>query len=119
MEDADVEGEIVLRQQFEPFDEVGPQAEFRIGLGLDQPPDGAQDPVPRSCSSSASIALPLLERQRRDHAGEARIGTRQLRHPCRLVKMLRIIDVDLDEDELLDLTGAAAAGEIAPAGPGG
>ncbi len=49
----------------------GRDAEFRIGLVLNEPPDAAQDPVLRSVSSSASIASALFERQRRDHAGEA------------------------------------------------
>ena len=45
MKDADVEGDVMGRQQFQAFDELRPDAKIRIGLGLDQAPDGAQELV--------------------------------------------------------------------------
>ena len=48
MEDADVEGEIMRRQQLQPVDEVGLDAEIGIALVLDQPADAAQGLVLRA-----------------------------------------------------------------------
>ena len=102
-----------LRQQLEPGDEVRPDAEIRVGLRLDQPPDGAQDLVLAELVELRLDRRAALQRQRRDHAGQPRIGARQLRDPCGLVEMLGKIDVDLDEHELLDLDRPGGRGQIA------
>jgi hypothetical protein len=39
MQDAYVEGEIMRRKQLESFDELRANAEFRIGLRLNEPSD--------------------------------------------------------------------------------
>ena len=117
VEDADVEGEVVRREQLEPGDEVGPDAEIGIGLVLDQPADAAQQLVlaqlgraPARSPRRAPAAAPRPCRSSRWSLSA------RLCDPGRLVEMLREVDVDLDEDELVDLhrsrpprSGAAAA----------
>ncbi len=77
MVDADVEGEIVGRQQLQAGDKVGTNAEFGIGPVLDQAPDGTQDLVAAKLFKLGLDCLAAFERQGRDHAGELRRGGRQ------------------------------------------
>ena len=70
VEDADVEAEVVRRQQLEAGDEVGLDAEIGIGLGLDEPPHRAQDLVPAKPIEFGLDGVAVLERKCRDHAFE-------------------------------------------------
>ena len=109
VEDADVESEVVGGEQLEPVDEIGADAEIGIGLGLDQPPDAAQDLVLAQLIELAGDRLAALERQCRHHARSRWSGLREPVDPCGLGEMLREIDIDLDEDKAIDLRPVAAA----------
>ena len=67
MEDADVEADIVRRQELQPGDEIGPYAELRIGLVLDEPPDSAKNLVLAQLIKLGFDGVAALEWQRGDH----------------------------------------------------
>ena len=108
VEDADVEREVVRGEQLQAGDEVRLDAEVRVGLVLDQPADAAQGPVLAELVDLRRDRRTPLERQRGDHALQRRLALRKLLDPRRLGEMLRIVDVDLGEDERSIFTGAAA-----------
>src|SRR5439155_19891286 len=76
VQDADIEGEIVRRQQLQSGDEVGTDAKFGIGLVLDQAPHRAQGLVAAELIELDLDGLAALERQCRDHAGELPVRMR-------------------------------------------
>jgi hypothetical protein len=56
--------------------------------------------------------LAALHRHGRDHSGDARVELRLLAYPARLVKILAVGHVDLDENELFDFDPGGQAGII-------
>ena len=99
-------------EQLQAGDEVRLDAEVRIRLVLDQPADAAQDPVLAELVDLRRDRRTLFERQRRDHALQRRLALRKLLDPLRLGEMLRIVDVDLGEDERVDLHRRRGVEEI-------
>ena len=73
VEDADIERDVVRREQFQPRDEIGPDAEVRVRLVLDQPAHRAKDLVVAKLLQIARDRRALFERQRRHHAVQARL----------------------------------------------
>ena len=112
VEDADVEDEVVRREQLQPGDEVRLDAEVRVGLVLDQPADAAQRLEPAELFELSLDRLAPFQRQRGDHALEPRLGRGEPVDPGRLAEMLRKVDIDLDEDELVDLDRGGRAHQI-------
>ena len=117
VKDADVEGKIVRSQKLQTLEEAGGNAEIGIGLVLDEPPDGTQDPVPAKLLELGRDRPAALERQCRDHSGEPWIGGGKTRDPPRLGEMLGKIDIDLDEDEPVDHHRARRRCEVAGQNP--
>ena len=112
VKDADVEDEIAAGQHLQPVDEVGPDTEVRIGLGLDDPPYPPQGTVTAKLFQSGFCLPPLLERQRRDHPCETRVAPGEVLNPARLLQMLRKVDIHFHKNELLDLDGCCGRDEV-------
>ena len=64
-------------------------------------------------SSSGSMALPFSSGKRRDHAGKPLVGLGEALRPRPLRQVLRKVDIDFDEDELLDLDRRRRLGQVA------
>src|SRR5438093_1337542 len=103
VEDADVEGDVVRGEKFQSGDEIGLDAEIGIGLSLDESSHRAKDLVLAKPIELGLDGVAALERKRRDHAFELGHRSGKLGNPCRFIEMLRKIDIDFDEYELLDL----------------
>ena len=103
VEDADVEDEIVPGEELHPGDEIGADAEVGVGLVLDQAADAAHSGLPASSSTSPAIAAPFSSGSAATMPLRRGSVLASLGHPAGFVEMLREIDVDLDEDELVDL----------------
>ena len=99
---ADVEGEVIGSQKFQPGDEIGPDAEIGIGLGLDQPSHRAKDLVPAKPIEFGFDGVAALERECSDHAFELGLRPGKVGDPGPFVEVLRKIDIDFNEHELID-----------------
>ena len=110
--DADIEGEAVLRQKLDGFEEGRLETEGGVALGLDEPPDAAQDAVLLQGEEVGLDRLSVFERRMGDHAGEPRIAVRKPLDEACFLEMQAGIDGDFREHDLVDLDSAARAIEI-------
>ena len=102
MEDADVEAEIVFRQQPDRIEEGRLQHEFGVHLVLDEAAHAADR---LEFSDPRHLRLdcrPSLQRQTDDGAEHATVALGEAVDPIRFVEILRHVDIDLDEHQALD-----------------
>ena len=104
--DAEIEAQPETRQQLEPVDEGRPQAEGVIGLALQEPADALDQGQRRQLLEIRLDRVAVLERRRRDHAHDARVGGGQPRDQARLLLVLARIGAGLDPDDPVDLDRA-------------
>ena len=112
MLDANIEGEAVLRQKLHGFEEARLDAEGGVALGLDEPPDAAQDAVLLQRQEIGLDRRAFLERRMGDHAGEPSILVGQSLDEGGLLEMQAGIDGDFGEHDLVDLDAPARPVEI-------
>src|SRR6185295_4871983 len=97
--DADVEREAILSQQLHAIDKVGPQAEGRISLALEDaayPLDARVDPHQRVQVGARTGAV--LHRRPGDDPLQAWVLPRAVSHPLRFEQAIGRLDIDLDID---------------------
>ena len=112
VENAGVEGEVVLRQEPERFEKARLEHELRIRLALDQATHAAHRLELRDPRDLRLDRCSALERQADDGAEHAAVMGSEPVHPLGFIEILRHVDIDFDEDEAFDLVWLRRIGEI-------
>ena len=99
---ADIETEVVLGEQLHAFDEARLQAEIDVRFELDQPADRLHVFHCRKLGQCAFYPSTFLQCHGRNDAPQLRNRFEQSGDPLRLGHLMRLIDPDLHEYDLID-----------------